>query len=91
MDNIEKLKREIKAMDKSKKNELLDALDSALSDAQKMKLKKMITDKSGKAQLEQQLDKVDINKLLASAGSKQDLLQYVSRPDIKDKIKEILG
>ncbi len=91
MDNFEKLMNEIKAMDKNKKNELLDTLDSALSDSQKKKLKKMVTAKSGKAELESHLENVDINKLLSNASSKEDLLKFIDKPDVKAKINEILG
>lgn len=91
MDNIEKLKREIRAMDKNKKNELLDALDAALSDAQKQKLKKMLTDKKSKTQLEKQLNGMDINDLLSNTASKDEMLSYISRPDVKNKINDIFG
>ena len=43
--NTDKLLHQIKKMDKSKRDEMLDSLDSALSDAQKQKLVDMVKSK----------------------------------------------
>lgn len=91
MENLDKLKREIKSMDKKTRNELLSALDLALSDSQKENLKKMLTEKNGKAELENQLKNVNIDKLISKTSSKEDLLNLISQPDVKNKIKDILG
>ena len=91
MENLDKLKREIKSMDKKTRNELLSALDLALSDSQKENLKKMLTEKNGKAELENQLKNVNIDKLISKTSSKEDILNLISQPDVKNKIKDILG
>lgn len=91
MDNLDKLKKQIKSMDRSKRNELLDALDSALSDKQKEKLRQMLSAKEGKAELERQLQNTDVDSLISNAGSKEQLLSYIDKSDIRKKINDILG
>lgn len=43
--NTDKLLHQLKRMDKSKRDDMLDSLDSALSDAQKQKLVDMVKSK----------------------------------------------
>ena len=43
--NTDKLLHQLKKMDRSKRDEMLDSLDSALSDAQKQKLVDMVRSK----------------------------------------------
>ena len=43
--NTDKLLHQLKRMDKTKRDEMLDSLDSSLSDAQKQKLVQMVKSK----------------------------------------------
>ena len=51
MDNIEKIMSELKNMDRTQRDALLNTLEQSMSDSQQKKLKKMLSGKSGKQQI----------------------------------------
>lgn len=91
MDNIDKIINEIKGMDRSKRDELLDTLEQSMSESQQKKLKKMLSGKSGKQQLAQELSGFDAQKLMNSISNKEELARALSRDDIQKKLRDILG
>ena len=62
-----------------------------MSDSQQKKLKKMLSGKSGKQQLEKELSGVDINALLNGLSDKNELSRALSRDDVQKKLRDILG
>ena len=91
MDNIEKIMSELKNMDRTQRDALLNTLEQSMSDSQQKKLKKMLSGKSGKQQLEKELSGVDINALLNGLSDKNELSRALSRDDIQKKLRDILG
>ncbi|MBP3480565.1 MAG: hypothetical protein J6K66_03060 [Clostridia bacterium] len=91
MDNIEKIMNELKSMDKTQRDALLNTLEQSMSDSQQKKLKKMLSGKNGKQQLEKELSGVDINALLNGLSDKNELSRALSRDDIQKKLRDILG
>jgi|GEM_PF-4412381 hypothetical protein len=91
MDNIEKIMSELKNMDRTQRDALLNTLEQSMSDSQQKKLKKMLSGKSGKQQLEKELSGVDINALLNGLSDKNELSRALSRDDVQKKLRDILG
>ncbi len=91
MDNIDKIIKELKGMDRTKRDELLNTLEMSMSESQQKKLKKMLSGKSGKQQLEKELAEMDAQKLLNSISNKEELARALSRDDIQQKLRDILG
>ena len=55
MDNIDKIIKELKGMDRTKRDELLNTLEMSMSESQQKKLKKMLSGKSGIFQIKRSL------------------------------------
>ena len=91
MDNIEKIMSELKNMDRTQRDALLNTLEQSMSDSQQKKPKKMLSGKSGKQQLEKELSGVDINALLNGLSDKNELSRALSRDDVQKKLRDILG
>lgn len=87
MDNLDKIKREISSMSKKERNDLANELEKKLSGKQQDALKNMLTSKSGKAELEQALNGIDLSKV----KTKDDLVGLLDSAQIKKKIRDILG
>ncbi len=87
MDNIDKIMQEIKSMDKARRNELLSTLEGSISEKQQENLKRLLSGKEGRAALERELEKADIDKAIKSIknGGK------VNGDYIAEKLKELLG
>lgn len=91
MDNIEKIMNELKSMDKSQRNDLLDTLERSMSESQQKKLKKLLSGKNGKQQLERELSDSDALKLINGITDKEKLARALQRDDIQKKLRDILG
>lgn len=91
MDELDKIMKEIKKMDRSKRRELGEALDSAMTDAQKKSLMAKLSSKSGKAELEKELKDSQAYQKLAGIQSKEELMSLIEQSDIKSKLNDFLG
>ncbi len=91
MDNLDSIMRQLKGMDKTKRAQLLDTLEKSMSASQQNQLKKLLSDKSGRQQLENSLAGIDAQQLLSSITNKEELARALSRDDIQKKLRDILG
>lgn len=91
MDNLDSIMRQLKGMDKTKRAQLLDTLEKSMSASQQNQLKKLLSDKSGRQQLENSLAGIDAQQLLSSITNKEELARAFSRDDIQKKLRDILG
>lgn len=90
MDNLDSIMRQLKGMDKTKRAQLLDTLEKSMSASQQNQLKKLLSDKSGRQQLENSLAGIDAQQL-SSITNKEELARALSRDDIQKKLRDILG